>query len=82
MTLLLAYRPFLDPLQLHQYWWAFLLPLALGVSFTYKAVRVASLSDLPRQTIIMTAQVILGMILLGIASFCFLEYVLPIIAPR
>lgn len=79
---LLAFRPFLDPLQLHAYWWAFLLPLALGVSFTYKAVRVVSLADLIRQTIVMTAQIILGMVLLGIASFCFLEFVLPIIAPR
>ena len=82
MMMLLAYRPFFDPLQLHEYWWAFLLPLALGVSFTYKAVRVNSLAELPRQTIVMTAQVILGMVLLGAASFCFLEFVLPIIAPR
>jgi hypothetical protein len=81
MNLILAWRPFLDPLELHQYWWAFLLPLALGVSFTYKAVRVANLSDLPRQTFIMTAQVILGMILLGAAAFCFLEFILPRIAP-
>lgn len=81
MNLLLAWRPFLDPLSLHQYWWAFLLPLSLGVSFTYKAVRVRDLADLPRQTLVMTAQVILGMILLGAAVFCFLEYVLPRIAP-
>jgi hypothetical protein len=82
MHALAAWRPFLDPLNLHQYWWAFLLPLAVGVSFTYKTVRVANLSDLPRQVIIMSAQIILGMILLGAAAFCFLEYVLPHIAPR
>jgi hypothetical protein len=82
MNFLLVWRPFLDPLSLHAYWWAFLLPLALGVSFTYKAVRVSRLADLPRQTIVMTAQIILGMILLGAAAFCFLEYVLPLIAPH
>jgi uncharacterized membrane protein len=77
----LAWRPFLDPLNLHAYWWAFLAPLALGVSFTYKAVRVPDLAQLPKQTVIMTAQVIGVMILLGLASFLFLEYLLPVIAP-
>ena len=38
--MLLAWRPFLDPLDLHGYWWAFLFPLSLGIAFTYKAVRV------------------------------------------
>jgi hypothetical protein len=45
--MLLAWRPFLDPLNLHEYWWAFLVPLALGVAFTYKAVRVRIFGNSP-----------------------------------
>jgi hypothetical protein len=79
--MLLAWRPFLDPLNLHEYWWAFLVPLALGVAFTYKAVRVRDLRELPKRTAVLTVQIILGMILLGAAFFAFLEYVVPVIAP-
>lgn len=77
----LAWRPFLDPLNLHEYWWAFLLPLALGISVAYKAIRVADMADYPRQVAIMTGQIVLAMILLGVASFLFLEYLVPAIVP-
>ena len=43
-ALFLAYRPFIDPLDLQRGWFILLLPLALGVSITYKAVRVEDLS--------------------------------------
>ena len=80
--LLAAWRPFLDPLNLHAYWWAFLLPLALLVSVVYKAVRAPTPAAWATQTLTMTAQIILAMILLGAAAFCFLEFVLPLIAPK
>ena len=79
--LLLAWRPFLDPMNLHAWWWAFLLPLSVGVSAAYKAVRVDDLKDWPRQVAVMTAQIILGMILLGIAAYLFLAFVLPRVLP-
>lgn len=77
----LAWRPFLDPLNLHAYWWAFLFPLSLGIAVAYKAVRVRDLRDYPRQVVIMTGQIVLAMILLGAATFLFLEFVVPLIAP-
>jgi hypothetical protein len=81
LGLLAAWRPFLDPLNLHAYWWAFLFPLALLISVVYKAVRAAGPAEWMRETVVMTAQIILAMIMLGAAAFCFLEYVLPVIAP-
>jgi hypothetical protein len=80
-TLLLAWRPFLDPLNLHEYWWAFLFPLSLGIAVAYKAVRLRTLEGYWRQVVIMTAQIVLSMILLGIACFVLLEYVLPAMVP-
>jgi hypothetical protein len=82
MHLLAAWRPFLDPLNLHSYWWAFLFPLSFGVSAVYKGVRSATPALWVRDTLEMTAKIIVAMILLGAAAFCFLEYVLPLIAPR
>jgi hypothetical protein len=80
-SLLLAWRPFLDPMDLHEYWWAFLFPLSLGIAIAYKAVRLRDLEGYLRQVIIMTAQIVLSMILLGIACFLLLEYVFPLIVP-
>ena len=79
--LLAAWRPFLDPLHLHAYWWAFLFPLSFMIAVVYKAVRSETPAAWVRETAVMTAQIILAMIMLGAAAFCFLEYVLPVIAP-
>jgi hypothetical protein len=76
----LAYTPFIDPLNIHQYWYFLLLPVSLFVSIAYKACRVESLKDFPREVIVMTVQIVVVMILLGVASFLFVEKVLPMIA--
>ncbi len=81
-TLVLAWRPFLDPLNfLQRSWFWLLVPLAFGVSVTYKAVRVESLDGYWRKVFIMTAQLILAIIAMGAAAFVVVEYVLPIILP-
>ena len=78
----LAWRPFLDPIDAHSWWFVLLIPLALGVSVTYKAVRLPDLSRLWRETAILTTQIVIGIILLGLASFLVIQKILPIIAPK
>lgn len=71
----IPYRPFIDPLDLHQHWYLFLIPLALGVSIVYKAVRMRDMAGYARAVAIMTVQIIAGMIALGIAShFLFMIF--------
>jgi len=81
-TLSLAIRPFLDPLNVHDVWWLFLLPMALGISVVYKAVRLTTLERYWLQVFIMTAQIILGMLALAIASYLFVEVYVRFIADR
>lgn len=85
MLILLAqhqpWRPFLDPLDLHGLWWLFLFPLAFGISVTYKAVRMPTLDGYVRAVLVMTTQIVVAMILLGVASFLVIEYVLPNLVP-
>lgn len=81
MSVLLAWRPFIDPLEVHAAWWLFLVPLALGISLAYKAVRLPTLEHYWRQVGLMTAQIVLAMVLLGAATFLFIEYLVPLIAP-
>jgi hypothetical protein len=76
MTLLpltLAWRPFLDPIDAHRWWYLLLIPLALGVSMAYKAVRTQNLRRYPIEVVIMTGQVVLGMIALAAASYILVE---------
>lgn len=69
----LAWRPFIDPLNLHDLWWLLLVPLALGISLAYKAVRVRDMRDLWRQVLMMTVQIVVAMVLLAVASYLFIE---------
>jgi hypothetical protein len=77
----LAYRPFIDPLNLHDAWWALLIPLSLGISIAYKAVRVRDMDTYWRQVIIMTIQIVVAMVLLAVASFLFVEVYLGWFGP-
>lgn len=81
-TLLSTYRPFIDPINAHSWWFLLLLPMAFFVSLAYKSVRVADLSHLLKNTLVMSVQIILAMIGLGFAFYMFVQYVLPHIVPR
>lgn len=84
--ILASYRPFIDPIDhlfdAHRWWFLFLIPLALGVSVAYKAVRVVDMATYWRQVAAMTVQIVLSIIALGAIFFVFIQYVLPLIAPR
>ncbi|MBX3365025.1 MAG: hypothetical protein KF866_09690 [Phycisphaeraceae bacterium] len=77
----LAYRPFLDPLDAHRFWWALLLPLALFTAMAYKAVRVPVLDRYWRQVGIMSLQIVIGMVALGFAFYLFTQIILPRVLP-
>lgn len=81
MIHLLAWRPFLDPLDLHEQWFLLLLPLALGISVAYKAVRLQTMEAYWRQVAMMTIQIVGGIVLLAIAAYVVIVVVLPRIVP-
>lgn len=75
-----SYRPFLDPIELHGHWYLLLIPLAFGVAMAYKAVRVKTMDHYWRNVFLMTAQVVVGLLLLAIASYFLVELFAPSIA--
>jgi len=77
----IAWRPFLEPMNAHGVWFVLLVPLAFGMSVAYKAVRTRRLSRYWREVVVMTAQIVSGMIGLGLAAYIFLVVVAPLIAP-
>jgi len=78
---LLAYTPFIDPINVHRTWYLLLFPLALGISITYKAMRVGDMGQYIKQVLVMTAQIVGFMVLLGIASYVLIQHVIPRILP-
>jgi len=76
-----SWRPFLDPITIHDSWYFMIVPMAFLMSMAYKAVRCHDMKRYWRAVIAMTIQVVLGMISLGAGFWILIEYVLPRIAP-
>lgn len=79
MLLPLAYRPFLDPLDLHALWWWTLIPLVVGISIAYKAVRVRTFEGYWRQVTLMSVQVLGAMVALAAGVFLLVEVLGPLL---
>lgn len=75
--LTLAYRPFLDPLDLHDVWFWLLIPLAVLIAIAYKAVRVPDIALFWRQTALFSGQIIIGVVGLFVVAILVLNYILP-----
>ena len=71
----LAWRPFFEPLPLDTYWMLLLPPLVLAISVVYKAIKLDDLSQLPRQALFLTGQIIAFMILAAAALWLVTERV-------
>jgi len=74
----LAWIPFMEPINwFHSWWYLLLLPLAFGLSMAYKAIRVPNLKQYWRQVTLMTSQIVLGVIALGIVLVLFVQFAIP-----
>lgn len=76
------FRPFLDPIELHQWWFLLLVPMAFLVAMTYKAVRLRTLEKYWRQVLLMTSQIVIGMIALGAATYLLVFWFARFVAER
>ena len=74
----LAWMPFVDPLPgVQANWIWFVVPLVLGISMMYKAIRVEDLRRWPKEVGIMTAQVLLAFAGLAIGLFLLVQVIVP-----
>jgi hypothetical protein len=84
-NLVLAYRPFIDPIDelfdAHRWWFFFLIPMAFLISLAYKAVRVSDFQGFWRSVVVMAVQVVVAIIALGAASFLVIQFLIPRILP-
>ncbi len=76
------YRPLIDPIALHEWWFLLLIPMALFVAMTYKAVRLPDMERYWKQVLLMAAQIVVGMIALGAASYVLVFWLARTLAER
>lgn len=69
----LAWRPFVDPIDAHRWWYLLIIPLSFFICVAYKGVRAKDLHRFWLQVLFMTLQVVLGMIALAVVSFLLVE---------
>ena len=58
-----SFRPFWQPLPVWNYWYLLLLPLCVGVSIVYKAIKCRDMKQVPREAAVIFVMIILGMVL-------------------
>lgn len=74
-VLLAAWRPFLDPLDVHATWWVWAIPMVIAVSVAYKAVRLPSLKRYWWHVLRMSVQILAAMVLMAVGLYVIVEIV-------
>lgn len=73
-----AWIPFIEPMPTLGSWWPILLiPLAIGISMIYKAIRLPTLRNYAISVGIMTTQIVIAMVLLAIALYLLVQVIIP-----
>ena len=79
---MLAWIPFLEPMNAAQTWWYLLLiPMAFGISVVYRSLRETSYTTYWRSVFVMTLQIVVGIAILSIAIGVFVQLAIPLINP-
>ncbi len=76
-ALTLAYRPFLDPIDISGWWWWLVIPMVFLISMVYKAIRVPTMRRYWRQVVKMTVQVMVVMVLMCIGLYVIVLWAAP-----
>ena len=80
MTQMLAWTPFIEPVPSIGSWWPLLLlPLSIGLSLVFRAIRTKDLANYPRDVMVMTLQIILAMIGLGLVFAIVVQWLMPLL---
>lgn len=77
---LLAWTPFVEPITATaHFWWALMLPMVVGISVAWKAIRLRTLDRYWREVWFMSAQLLAGMVALAGALMLLVRVVLPLL---
>jgi predicted membrane metal-binding protein len=61
------------------WWWLLVIPMALGVSLSYKAIRTGDLRKFPRDVTVMAIQIVASMVGIAIGLYILVLVLLPLL---
>ena len=71
---LAAGLPVMRPLRFDTYWLFLMIPLVIGISVTYKAIKLEDLAMLPRESLLMAGQIVVFMIVAAFVIFAMTQF--------
>ena len=69
-----AYRPFMQPLPVWDYWVWLLLPLSLAISVVYKSVRIDSMRRVPLEALRLAVWIVTVMAAAAVALLLLVRF--------
>jgi hypothetical protein len=77
---MLAWIPFLEPMNAMQpVWYVLLIPMAFGISVVYRSLRECSYATYWRSVVVMSAQIVIGIIAIAVGLGIFVQFVIPLL---
>ncbi len=81
MSLVLAYTPFIDAMNLDRVWYLILIPMCFFIAVGYKSVRTYDMKDYMKQVFQFTGMMVIGIAALGAGFYVLISVLLPMFAP-
>jgi hypothetical protein len=77
----LGWIPFLEPMNAVQaVWYLLLIPMAFGISIVYRAMREETYLTYWRSVVVMSGQIILGIVAIAIFLGLFVQLIIPLLS--
>ena len=77
---MLAWIPFLEPMNaLQGLWYLLLVPMSFGIAMVYRSLREQTYATYWRSVFIMTGQVVFGIAAIAVALMVFVQWIIPIL---
>ncbi len=68
-----AFEPFRQPLPVWDYWYLLLIPLCIGISIVYKAIKCREMKQVPREATVIFTMILLGMVTAAAALYALMR---------
>ena len=77
----LGWIPFLEPMNAVQaVWYLLIIPMAFGISIVYRAMREETYLTYWRSVVVMSGQIILGIVAIAIFLGLFVQLIIPLLS--
>ena len=67
LSMLLAYRPFFEPLPIDRFWYLLAIPLVVAIAVVYKTLKLPTLDRLVPESLLLAGQVLFFLVLAAVA---------------